>query len=109
MPINKTLSSGSISMMLLKLISEEDMYGYQMIDTLRQRSQNVFDMKAGTLYPLLHELVAKGYVTTYEREANGKTRIYYSITRSGKNQLLEKRKEWETFSQAVNNVLMQGG
>ena len=54
MAISKTMVSGSMTMLLLKLLSEKDMYGYEMISTLRQRSQNVFELKAGTLYPLLH-------------------------------------------------------
>ena len=53
-----------MGMMLLKLLSEKDMYGYEMIETLRQRSQNVFELKAGTLYPLLHNLEAKGYLSS---------------------------------------------
>lgn len=56
MAIDKSLMAGSLSMLILKLLSEKDMYGYEMIDTLRSRSQNVFELKAGTLYPLLHGL-----------------------------------------------------
>ena len=62
MPIDKTLVSGSMSMLILKLLSEKDMYGYEMIDTLRKRSENVFELKAGTLYPLLHSLEDKNYL-----------------------------------------------
>lgn len=54
MSIDKALVSGSVTMLLLKLLSEKDMYGYEMISTLRERSQNVFELKAGSLYPLLH-------------------------------------------------------
>ena len=56
MAIEKSLVSGSMTMLILKLLSEKDMYGYEMIDTLRQKSENVFELKAGTLYPLLHGL-----------------------------------------------------
>ena len=49
MAIDKALVSGSMAMMILKLLSEKDMYGYEMIDTLRKRSENVFELKAGTL------------------------------------------------------------
>ena len=74
MAIEKSLVSGSMTMLILKLLSEKDMYGYEMIDTLRQKSQNVFEMKAGTLYPLLHSLEDKGLLTVYEQAAGGKTR-----------------------------------
>ena len=56
MAIERALVSGSMAMLVMKLLSEKDMYGYEMIDTLRQKSQNVFELKAGTLYPLLHSL-----------------------------------------------------
>lgn len=54
MAVEKSLISGSMTMLLLKLLSEKDMYGYEMIEALRRKSQNVFELKAGTLYPLLH-------------------------------------------------------
>lgn len=60
MAIDKSLVSGSMTMLLLKLLEEKDMYGYEMIETLRERSNNVFELKAGTLYPLLHSLEEKG-------------------------------------------------
>ena len=105
MALDKSLVSGSTTMLLLKLLSEKDMYGYEMIETLRERSQNVFEMKAGTLYPLLHSLEEKGLLTVYEQEVSGKVRKYYSITREGRNLLEQKREEWKQYSQAVMNVL----
>ena len=56
MAVDKSLMSGSMTMLLLRLLAEKDMYGYEMIDTLRKKSCNVFELKAGTLYPLLHGL-----------------------------------------------------
>ena len=49
MAIDKSLVSGSTTMLLLKLLSEKDMYGYEMIEELKKRSENVFALKAGTL------------------------------------------------------------
>ena len=106
MAIEKSLVSGSMTMLILKLLSEKDMYGYEMIDTLRQKSQNVFELKAGTLYPLLHSLEDKGFLTVYEQEAAGKIRKYYHITRSGKKELKKKSEEWKEYSAAVTNVLV---
>ena len=81
------------------------MYGYEMIETLRKRSENVFELKAGTLYPLLHSLEDKGYLTCYEQEASGKVRKYYGITKEGRKFLEKKRDEWEQYAKAVTNVL----
>lgn len=105
MPIDKTLVSGSMSMLILKLLSEKDMYGYEMIDTLRKRSENVFELKAGTLYPLLHSLEDKNYLTCYEKEVLGKIRKYYQLTKEGRKLLEKKQAEWEQYAKAVTNVL----
>ena len=93
MAVDKSLVSGSTMMLILKLLEEKDMYGYEMIETLREKSENVFELKAGTLYPLLHGLEEKEFVKSYEQEAGGKTRKYYSITREGKKQLRDKKKK----------------
>ena len=69
MAIERALVSGSMAMLVMKLLSEKDMYGYEMIDTLRQKSQNVFELKAGTLYPLLQSLEEKGLLTVYEQDS----------------------------------------
>lgn len=108
MAVDKTLLSGSMGMMLLRLLSEKDMYGYEMIDTLRQRSQNVFELKAGTLYPLLHGLEEKYFLTSYEQEVLGKMRKYYRITKEGRRRLEEKKAEWQEYTRAVSSVLTWG-
>jgi DNA-binding PadR family transcriptional regulator len=105
MAVDKSLISGSTSMLLLRLLEEKDMYGYEMIETLEKKSNNVFTLKVGTLYPLLHSLEEKNYLKSYESEANGKTRKYYSITKEGKKYLKSKKEEWNEYQTAVANVL----
>lgn len=82
MAADKSLVSGNTSMLILRLLEEKDMYGYEMIDTLREKSKNVFELKAGTLYPLLHSMEDKGFVDAYEKEAVGKIRKYYHLTKA---------------------------
>lgn len=108
MTVEKSLTSGSMTMLILKLLSEKDMYGYEMIDTLRKKSQNVFELKAGTLYPLLHGLEEKGLLTVYEKEYVGKVRKYYSLTKEGRGLLAKKTEEWKVYVDAVSNVLAMG-
>ena len=109
MAIERSLMSGSITMLVLKLLSEKDMYGYEMIDTLRKRSENVFELKAGTLYPMLLGLEDKGMLTVYEKEYMGKVRKYYSITKQGKKLLEQKEQDWREYSTAVSNILAMEG
>lgn len=59
MAIDRNLVQGSMAMMILRLLETKDMYGYEMIEALRERSNNVFELKAGTLYPLLHSLESR--------------------------------------------------
>lgn len=107
MSIDKALISGSTSMLLLRLLEDKDMYGYEMIETLQKKSNNIFMLKAGTLYPLLHSLEGKNYLTSYESEANGKQRKYYSITKEGRKYLKSRKEEWKEYQTAVLNVLWE--
>ncbi len=109
MKIDKSLITGSTTTLILKLLSDKDMYGYEMIDALAQKSNDTFDLKAGTLYPILHGLEKKEIVTSYEEKVGTeRTRKYYHLTDKGKTLLEEKHEEWNTYSSAVNNILNGG-
>ncbi len=110
MAIGKSLLAGSTSLLILRLLSEEDMYGYQMIERLKERSDDTFALKAGTLYPLLHTLEKQELVQSYEQADDGpRLRKYYHLTKAGHAKLSEKTKEWQIFSKSVNRVLKGGG
>ena len=105
MEADKSLVSGSMALLVLKLLEDGDKYGYQMTSELRQRSEDVFHLKAGTLY----SLEEKGLVTAYEREAAaGKPRRYYHLTKAGEAALREKETAWHTYADAVGRVLGGG-
>ena len=107
MATEKNTQSGNTTMLVLKLLKEKDMYGYQIIDELAQKSQNVFHLKTGTLYPLLHGLEKSGMVTSYDQPTDTqRVRKYYSITSAGKSALVQKQAEWETYSTAVQQVMI---
>ncbi len=109
MAIDKSLLAGSTALLVLRLLKEDDLYGYQMIERLRKRSDDTFALKAGTLYPLLHTLEAQGLVQSYEQAAEGgRVRKYYRLTDAGRARLAEKTEEWRAFSGAVNRVLKGG-
>ena len=83
-------------LLVLSLLAGEDMYGYQMIVELARRSDHTFEMKEGTLYPVLHGLERDGAVEAYQQEAP---------TRRGAAVLREEAAAWQTYSGAVNAVL----
>ena len=106
MRIDKSLMTGSTTMLVLSLLSREEMYGYQMITELARRSDHTFELKEGTLYPILHGLEADRLVTVREREAeSGRMRKYYRITKRGLKLLEQKKEEWAFFTEKVNAVL----
>lgn len=106
MKIDKSLMTGSTTLMVLSLLSRKEMYGYQMITELARRSDHTFELKEGTLYSILHALEADRLVTVREKEAEtGRVRKYYRITRKGLKVLEEKKVEWNTFTEKVNAVV----
>ncbi len=97
---------GSTSMLVLALLKEREMYGYQIIEELEKRSNQVFKLKEGTLYPILHSLEKDKLVTAQEREApSGRVRRYYRVTAAGLRALEEKKEEWSLYSKAVTAIL----
>ncbi|SHK10694.1 transcriptional regulator, PadR family [Anaerocolumna jejuensis DSM 15929] len=109
MAIDKSLLTGSTTTLILKLLDEKDMYGYQMIETLARKSDNTFNLKAGTLYPILHGLENDGMVESYDEQAEGtRIRKYYHITKKGRKLLKDKQQEWIDYTSAVNKVLNGG-
>jgi PadR family transcriptional regulator PadR len=109
MAIDKSLLTGSTTLLILKLLEEKDMYGYQMIETLAKKSDDTFCLKAGTLYPILHGLEKDGIVEAYDDNADSaRVRKYYHLTKKGKKLLQDKKQEWKAYTGAVNKVL-EGG
>lgn len=105
MRISKELIKGSTTMLILELLENENMYGYQMIKKLSEKSENIFELKEGTLYPILHSLEENDLITSYWDNSTAKRRKYYTITEKGKKQLKERKKEWELFSKGINKVI----
>ena len=106
MAAEKNLRTGNTTMLVLKLLETQDMYGYQIIDTLAIRSHHVFQLKTGTLYPLLHGLEKDGMVTSYDQQAdNQRVRKYYQLTKQGHTLLAKKQQEWTQCTAAINQVI----
>lgn len=107
--MDKKMMAMGTTMLVLKLLEEEDLYGYQIIRKLGERSNNVFSLKEGTLYPILHGLEEQEAVESYERTAEtGRVRKYYHLTKNGKRLLKDKQKEWDIYEKAIHDVLRGG-
>lgn len=109
MKINKELLKGSTSTLILGLLENESMYGYQIIKEILLKSNGVFEFKEGTLYPILHSLEKDDFVKSFWCKSNeGRRRKYYKITAEGKKHLAQKKQEWDTFKKAVDTIVWEG-
>jgi len=108
MKMSKELLKGSTGTLVLTVLAGKSMYGYELIGELDRRSDGVFSLKEGTLYPILHAMEAETWVKSHWEEASGRKRKYYTVTDAGLKQLQLKKEEWRTFSKAVNTVLGEG-
>ncbi len=100
------LLKGNADTLLLSLIAQKPMYGYQIIKELEKRSKGYFQFKEGTLYPALHRLETDGLILgKWDRLPRGRERRYYQATEKGLQALAEKLAEWQGFSTALNLVM----
>ena len=93
MAVDKGYMSGSSRLLVLKLLSEKSYYGYELIKTLKTRSNDVFDMKEGTLYPILHKLENDELICSSNQQVSGRVRKVYSITDKGIKVLSKETEE----------------
>jgi PadR family transcriptional regulator len=102
----RDLLKGSSNYLLLSLLEQQPMYGYQIVRELETRSEGYFIFKEGTLYPALHRLEKAGLVSgTWQMLPNGRSRRYYYITARGKAKLAMEKTQWQDFMNAVRLIL----
>lgn len=106
MNVKKELTKGSSALLVLSVLEKEDMYGYRIIKEIEMRSECVFTLKEGTLYPILHAFEKDGYVESYwEGKEGERRRKYYHLTKKGAKVLQDNKQEWASYSRAVSKVL----
>lgn len=108
--LQKTVAANShIALLVLSLIEEEPRYGYRIIKELEARSHNYFQLKEGSLYPVLHQLEKDGLLKTKWRRQVGKpNRRYYSITKRGREALVQAKGDFNAHVKAMRLVMELG-
>ena len=99
------LKRGLFEAAVLRTLKKGDSYGYMIIKRISERSDNTFNFKEGTLYPILHNFEANGYVKSYTVPTEGRVRKYYKITEKGLKTLREAKEEWTAYTDAVKKVI----
>src|SRR5437879_12388334 len=100
------LLKGTLSLLILSLLSRKPMYGYESAATVHRETDGTFQWREGSLYPSLHKMQADGLIVgEWEEKETGRKRRYYHITKKGRAMLQEKMKSWTDLCQAVNRIL----
>ncbi|MFC1940645.1 PadR family transcriptional regulator [Chloroflexota bacterium] len=100
------LMKDSSESLLLCLLDQQPMYGYQIIKELERMSRGYFRLKEGTLYPALHRLEEAGFIVgKWQMLSSGRQRRYYHITEKGRHLLAVKRNQWHEFLTAMNLIV----
>lgn len=100
------LVKGTVRLLVLRLLERESMYGYQMIQHLKQRSEGYFRLGEGALYPLLHEMEEQGFLRAEWRDQEGRPkRRYYYLSAKGRKELVRRLETWQDFTRAVDSVM----
>ena len=96
---------GNLELLLLSTLNEESKYGYLIQQSLREGSMGEIDVKAGTLYPILHKLEKAKLVKSRWDDSTGRRRKWYELTPSGRRQLKRLIEQWNRYSQCVERFL----
>jgi len=104
--INSDIIRGHLESIILKLIIEQDRYGYEIANTISERTDNKFEIKEATLYSVVSRLEKKELIESYIGEkTHGKKRRYYKITPLGKAYYFEKKQEWVQLKEILQTLL----
>jgi PadR family transcriptional regulator PadR len=93
---------------VLRILSGGETYGYELVQTLERKSDGVLAMGQGTLYPLLYNLQAKGFIGSRIDTTHARPRKYYRITEKGKRHLERERQQWQALSVAMVKLGITG-
>lgn len=104
--IEGDILKGNTLTLILALLEEQPMYGFQIAKEVGRRSEGIFRFREGLLYPALHQLEKEGLVESEWRSSSqGPRRKYYLLTAKGQQEAVRLRKRWWVFSGAINQVL----
>ena len=110
MRIERELMRGAGPAAVLRLLEGGERYGYELVRMLDRQSEGVLAMGQSTLYPLLYNLEAKGFVASRTAPAaNGRPRKYYRLTDTGRLELARTREQWAALSVAMGRLGVTGG
>lgn len=105
---NPNFMNGVPELLILTLLAQQEMYGYEIVQAIRERSGAVIHAGEGVVYPVLHALERDGALKSRRKNVNGRSRIYYSATAAGVRRLAESSGTWMKLAAAIGRMLAGG-
>jgi PadR family transcriptional regulator PadR len=105
---NPNFMNGVPELLILRLLEGEEMYGYEIVQAIRSRTDSVIAVGEGVVYPVLHGLERDGALTSRRKTVKGRSRIYYSVTPAGSHRLAELSQTWTNLTGAIQTILTGG-
>lgn len=105
---NPNFMNGVPELLILRLLQQEEMYGYEIVQAIRSRTDAVIAVGEGVVYPVLHGLERDGALGSRRRNVNGRSRIYYFLTPAGSHRLAGLSEVWSNLATAIQKILTGG-
>ena len=102
---NPNFMNGVPELLILRLLQQEEMYGYEIVQAIRDRTNAVIAVGEGVVYPVLHALESDGALKSRRRTVNSRSRIYYTVTPAGSRRLADLSKAWANLTAAIQTML----
>lgn len=105
---NPNFMNGVPELLILRLLEEQEMYGYEIVQAIRDRTEAVITVGEGVVYPVLHALEHAGALKSRRKTVAGRSRIYYSVTKAGTRRLADLASQWTALAGAIQKTLAGG-
>ena len=102
---NPPFMSGVPELLLLRLLNDQEMYGYELVRSIKQATDEAITLGEGVIYPVLHSLERNGALKARRKAVGGRTRVYYSLTRKGRDRLEKLRSDWHRIQSGITTAL----
>jgi PadR family transcriptional regulator PadR len=106
---NPPFMSGVPELLLLRLLNKREMYGYELVRSIREVTSDAISLGEGVIYPVLHSLERNGSLQSRRKPVGGRTRVYYSVTTKGRQRLEKLQNDWQRIQTGITSALESPG
>ncbi len=102
---NPPFMSGVPELLLLRLLEQQEMYGYELVRSIKSVTEEAISLGEGVIYPVLHGLERNGALKSRRKAVGGRTRVYYSLTGKGRQRLEKLQSDWRRIQGGITTAL----